>query len=132
MTALIFPLESPLKDAWPQIYGRATRAVPTKAESVEVAESNEARLDEARKILARYVEFLPKYFGLKAKDRGLPAGAAMGAVAIALEDMSDMAQAVSNMESSLKYNDLPMFGFNLEKFKAAHDSLRAIEADFVF
>ena len=82
--------------------------------------------------MAHYIAFIPKYFDLKAKDRSLPVGAAMGAVAIALEDMSEMAQAVSNMESSLKYNDLPMFGFNLEKFKAAHDSLRAIETDFVF
>lgn len=131
MTTLVFPLEPPLKDAWPQIYGRANRAVPTEAESVEVAEGNEARLDEARKILARYVEFLPKYFELKAKDRGLPAGAAMGVVAIVLEDMSEMAQTLSNMESSLKHNDLPVFAFNLEKFKAAHERLRVIEADFV-
>lgn len=55
----------------------------------------------------------------------------MGAVAIALEDMSEMAQALSNMESSLKHNELPVFAFNLEKFKAAHESLRVIEADFV-
>lgn len=66
MTALLFPPESPLKEVWPQIYGCANRAVAAEAEGVEVAEGNEARLDEARKILARYVEFLPKYFELKA------------------------------------------------------------------